>query len=155
MPKLLKQLSPRHILTLTLNRPEVGNACDPDVLAELAKALEEAAADASVRVIVLRGAGRAFGAGADTRAAGPAGAIRFPDICKQLDAVTKPVVAVIQGSCIGGGVALAACCDSVVADDTSVFAIPELRIGIAPGALMLYFLRAMGARRLRHYVLTG
>ncbi|HEX4409125.1 MAG TPA: enoyl-CoA hydratase-related protein [Xanthobacteraceae bacterium] len=154
-PKLLKQLSSRHILTLTLNRPEVGNACDPGLLTALAAALDEAAVDASVRVVILRGAGKHFCTGADISATWFDGAIRFPQICKRLDDIAKPVVAVIQGSCIGGGIALAACCDSVVAEDAAFFALPELRIGIAPGALILYVLRAMGARAVRHYLLTG
>lgn len=155
--KLLKHVSARHVATLTLNRPDCGNACDSELLTMLAAALDEAASDPSVRIIVLRGAGTHFCSGADIRA--PASddpqAVRFPEICKQLDEIAKPVVAVIKGGCVGGGVGLAACCDIVIADDAAFFAIPELRVGIAPGALALYFMRAIGTRALRRYLLTG
>jgi methylglutaconyl-CoA hydratase len=67
----------------------------------------------------------------------------------------KPTVAVVHGGCVGGGMALAACCDVVLAENDAFFAVPEVRLGLAPGPLALYFIRAIGLRALRCYLLTG
>jgi methylglutaconyl-CoA hydratase len=155
--KVLMEVSARSIATLTLNRPDVGNACDPETLGLLAGLLDRAAADPAVRVIVLRGAGRHFCSGADVRGQDEAvrPSLSFFDVCEKLDRVAKPTIAVVHGGCIGGGVALAACCDVVLAADDAFFALPEVRLGVAPGALALYFLRALGPRSLRRYLLSG
>ena len=67
----------------------------------------------------------------------------------------KPVIALVQGACIGGAVALISCCDMVIATQTAFFALPEVRLGFAPGPLIPFFLRSMSARSLRRYLLTG
>lgn len=155
--KVLMEVSARSVATLTLNRPEVGNACDSETLALLAEFLDRAAADPAVHVIVLRGAGRNFCSGADVRKQREAvqPALSFFDICEKLDCFAKPAISVVHGGCIGGGLALAACCDVALAADDAFFALPEVRLGMAPGALALYFLRALGVRGLRRYMLSG
>jgi methylglutaconyl-CoA hydratase len=158
-PKLLIDVSVRQVVTLTLNRPDSANACDAEMLAMLAAALRRVAAEPSARVIVLRGAGRHFCGGADVRAsrqdAVRSDDVAFADVCRLLDGLLKPTIAVVHGGCVGGGVGFAACCDVVIAADDAFFAVPEVRLGIAPGALALYFMRAMGSRSLRRYLLTG
>ena len=157
-PKLLIETSSRRVTTITLNRPEAGNACDPETLGLLSSALSNASDDASVRVIVLRGAGKNFCSGFDVRAARSGGVdsgVTFPGVCRQLDRVLKPVVAVVQGGCIGAGIAMAACCDIVLASEDAFFSFPEVRLGMTPGPLALYSMRGMGARGMRRYLLTG
>jgi methylglutaconyl-CoA hydratase len=148
----------RGVSTITLSRPERGNAIDGAMREELARAFDELAADAAARVIVLRGAGRHFCAGADVggdgdrdRARGPG----LPALLHQLDTLAKPTIAVLHGACLGGGVGFAVCCDVAIAADGTFFSLPEVRLGFPPGALMPYFLRAAGYRNFRRYVLSG
>ena len=76
-------------------------------------------------------------------------------MCALVDATPKPTIAVVQGACIGGALALASCCDVMVASREAFFSIPEVRLGFAPGPLIGSFLRAMGYRALRRYLLSG
>ena len=110
--------------------------------------------DAAVRVIVLRGAGKHFSAGA---AIGEGGRPRrlTAEICAMIDAIPKPTVAVAQGACIGGALAIASSCDVVIASRDAFFAIPEVRLGFAPGPLLGAFARGIGFRALRRYLLSG
>jgi len=103
---------------------------------------------------VLRGAGKHFSAGA---AIGEGARPRRPmfEVCGLIDALPKPTVAVVQGACIGGALALASCCDVMVACRDASFSIPEVRLGFAPGPLIGFFARAMGYRALRRYLLSG
>jgi methylglutaconyl-CoA hydratase len=157
--EVVKKESARQVVTLTLNRPDTGNACDAATLARLAEELQSVATDTSIRMIVLRGVGRHFCSGADVRAPRPSAGepgVSFFQVCGLLDSLTKPTIAVVHGGCIGGGVALAACCDVVLAaQNDAFFALPEVRLGLAPGPLLLYFARAMGERAVRRYLLTG
>jgi methylglutaconyl-CoA hydratase len=163
-PVLLADVDRRGIATLTLNRPDKGNSYSPALLEALLDACARLGADPAVRVIVLRGAGRHFCAGAEIGGAPPqagegrgGGAPRasIPMTCLALDAVPKPTVALVHGACIGGAVAMVACCDVVIAAQGAFFALPEVRLGFAPGPLIPFFLRAIEARRLRRYLLSG
>ncbi len=147
----------RGVATLTLNRPDKGNSYSHAMLVALLDAFGRLDADPAVRVIVLRGAGRHFCAGAEIGGAPPEARRRvtIPEICLALDAVSKPTVALVHGACIGGAVALVSCCDVVVAARGAFFALPEVRLGFAPGPLIPFFLRAIGARGLRRYLVSG
>ncbi len=149
----------RGIATLTLNRPEKGNSYNQALLDELAAAVGRLGADRAVRVIVLRGAGKNFCAGAEIGAgeSAPASEPRttIPSLCLALDTVAKPTIALVHGACIGGGAALVCCCDMVIADGSAFFSLPEVRLGFAPGPLIPFFLGAIGARSLRRYLLSG
>jgi methylglutaconyl-CoA hydratase len=72
-----------------------------------------------------------------------------------IDAVPKPTLAVVQGACIGGALAIASCCDMVIAGRDASFSIPEVRLGFAPGPLIGTFVRAMGYRAVRRYLISG
>jgi methylglutaconyl-CoA hydratase len=154
------EVSPRSIATVLLNRPERRNAFNQLMLSELAAVLGEIAADRAVRVMVLRGQGRHFCAGADLaeRAGGepdrPAGPTLL-DVLTSLDNLPKPTIAVVDGGAIGGGAAFVACCDIALATDAAFFSIPEVRIGMAPVRLAPLFIRAVGYRGFRRYGLTG
>jgi methylglutaconyl-CoA hydratase len=158
---LTVEISPRRIATITFNRPERGNAFDPVMLDELARQFAALGDDDAVRIVVLRGSGRHFCTGADlaapavdVAAAQPAKA-SLRDVLVALDTLPKPTVAVVQGAAIGGGAAFAACCDVVIAADTAVFSIPEVRVGMAPMGVMPFLIRAMGHRSFRRYGLSG
>jgi methylglutaconyl-CoA hydratase len=150
----LASVSPRGVATLTFNRPDRANSYDAAMLDALAHGVEGFGQDAAVRAIVLRGTGKHFSAGA---AIGEGGKPRRPigEVCAMIDATPKPTVAVAQGACIGGALAIASSCDVVVASRDAFFAIPEVRLGFAPGPLLGAFARGLGFRALRHYLLSG
>jgi methylglutaconyl-CoA hydratase len=160
--KLTIAVNPRGIASLTLWRPDKGNALDTEMLEGMSAALERLSDDVQVRVIVLRGEGRHFCAGADIagikiadEAAHDTERVSIASICARLSSCPKPTLAVVHGACLGGGLAIAACCDAVLAETGAFFAIPEVRLGFAPTALMPFFLAACGPRFLRRYLLTG
>jgi enoyl-CoA hydratase/carnithine racemase len=131
------------VLTLTLDRPERRNALDPGLLHDLSSAIDEAAADDDVRVVVLSGAGgRAFVSGADIskfeHERSSAEAVAYYDattarIFDRLHGFPKPTIAQITGSCVGGGVALAVCCDLRICGESARFAIPAAKLGVGYG----------------------
>jgi methylglutaconyl-CoA hydratase len=159
------EVSARRIATVLLNRPERGNAFDQIMLDELAQAFAALAADAEVRVVVLRGSGRHFCTGADLAArAGsvPAHAppvatvpVSLRDVLACLDALPKPTVGVVHGAAVGGGAAFAACCDVVIAAADAFFSIPEVRVGMPPLGVAPFLVRAIGHRSFRRYGLSG
>jgi methylglutaconyl-CoA hydratase len=146
--------------TITLNRPDRGNAINQMMLDELADQLASLAVDNNVRAIVLRGNGQHFCTGADIRERmsggieGAAPAHDLTDVLRLLDESPKFTVAAVHGACVGAGFGLAACCDLVMATDEAFFSIPEVRLGIAP-TLTPLFVRAIGIRAFRRYGLTG
>jgi enoyl-CoA hydratase len=128
--------------TITVRRPKALNALNADVLAELFEAITRLSADTSVRVVLLTGDGdRAFIAGADINefvGASPLDALtiaaRLKKVVDALAEVPKPVVAVINGYCLGGGMELALACDIRIASTTAQLGLPEIKLGIMPGA---------------------
>ena len=154
------EVSPRGIATITLNRPERSNALDQPTLDTLAKEFAALSADDRVRIVVLRGAGKHFCSGADLVARASETESGVPqtsilDMLAMLDRLPKPTVAVVQGAAIGGGAALTACCDVVIAADSAFFSVPEVRIGRPPLGVAPFLVRAMGHRSFRRYCLSG
>ena len=154
MDTLLQSVSPRGVATLTFNRPDRANSYTAEMLDALADGFERFGKDAAVRVIVLRGSGKHFSAG---HALGEDGHSKrsIGDVCMLIDATPKPTIAVAQGACIGGALALASCCDVMIAGRDAFFSIPEVRLGFAPAPLIGFFSRAIGYRALRRYLLSG
>jgi methylglutaconyl-CoA hydratase len=156
---LTVDVSTRRIATITLNRPDRGNAFDQTMLNELGSALEAFAKDDQVRVVVLRGSGKHFCTGADlaSRAAGTAPEALFTlrDVLVALDTLPKPTIAVVHGGAIGGGAGFTGCCDVAVATEAAFFSIPEVRVGMPPLGVMPFLVRAMGHRGFRRYGLSG
>jgi len=158
-------ISARRIATVTLNRSERGNAFDQRMLDELLAEFSHLGANDSVRVVVLRGAGRHFCTGADLAARGPDAEAasnepeRTPatlrDVLLALDTMPKPTIAVVHGGAIGGGAAFVACCDVALATEAAFFSIPEVRVGMAPFGVLPFLVRAMGNRNFRRYGLSG
>lgn len=136
---LLRSERRGRVLELTMNRPKVLNALSFELLTALAEALEAAAADPDVASILIAGEGRAFAAGADISDLGgmTAGAFLASDVFhawERIAACPKPMVAAVQGFCLGGGLELAMSCDIIVAGEDARFGQPELLLGLIPGA---------------------
>lgn len=154
-----------HVAHVWLNRREVRNAFNDDVIAELQAAFTGFAADAELRAVVLGGHGKAFCAGADLswmramadfdRAQNLADAERLAAMFWTIDRCPVPVIARVHGDCYAGGVGLAAVCDVVVAVDTVHFCLSEARLGLLPATIAPYVLRAMGAQTARRYFTTA
>jgi methylglutaconyl-CoA hydratase len=164
-PMLLQDRATNGVATLRLNRPEVHNAFNDALIAELTQALRRLDADAAVRAVVLAANGPSFSAGADlqwmrrmaaySEAENEADARALADLMRTLDRLAKPTVAVVQGAAFGGGVGLVACCDIALAADHATFALSEVRLGLIPAVISPYVMAAIGARAARRYFLTG
>jgi len=149
------------VATVWMDRPEVFNAFDEQLIDELAAACVELDADASVRVVVLAGKGKHFSAGADlnwmkrasafTEEENRADARRFAGMLRALSGMSKPTIARIQGAALGGGTGLAAACDMAVASRDASFATSEVKFGIIPAVISPYVLRAIGPRQSLRY----
>jgi methylglutaconyl-CoA hydratase len=150
---------------LTLNRPDVRNAFNDEVIAELQRWADAASADPGLRVVVLGGAGKVFSAGADaawmarmagySRAENEADARRTTAMLRALNALPVGVIGRIQGAALGGGAGLAAVCDIVVAEEAAVFGFTETRLGIVPAMISPFVLPKIGVSAARELFLTG
>jgi methylglutaconyl-CoA hydratase len=150
---------------LTLNRPEVRNAFNDAVIAELRQWAEAAAADGALRVVVLAGAGKVFSAGADatwmarmagySRAENEQDARRTTVMLRALNALPVGVIGRVQGAALGGGAGLAAICDIVVAEEGAIFGFTETKLGIVPAMISPFVLPKIGVSAARELFLTG
>ncbi len=162
---ILIHVDERGVATVTLNRPELRNAFDDKLIAQLDAAIADLGTDPDVRVIVLTGAGKAFSAGADINwmrsmigcgeAENQTDALRLAGLMARLDGVGKPTLARVNGPAIGGGVGLAACCDIAVASTDARFGLSEVRLGLVPAVISPYVIAAIGRRNARRLFLTG
>ena len=153
------------LLTITLSRPEVRNAFNDEVIAELTQAFQTAAASAETRAVVLAAEGPAFCAGADlnwmrrmadyTREDNLADAAKLAEMLRVMYACPKPTIARIQGDVVAGGMGLVAACDMAVAVDTAGFCLSEVKLGLIPATISPYVIRAMGASAAHRYFLTA
>jgi methylglutaconyl-CoA hydratase len=154
-----------HVARVWLNRPEVRNAFNDEVIAALTRTFEDLASDRDLRVVVLGAHGKAFCAGADLNwmkaMAGysweenRADAQRLADMLWTLDQCPVPVVGRVQGDCYAGGMGLAAICDVLVAVEGATFCLSEARLGLLPATISPYVIRAMGAQAARRYMVTA
>ncbi len=154
-----------HVAEVWLNRPDVRNAFNEDVIASLSGAFAELNRDAELRVVVLAGHGKAFCAGADLNwmraMAGysweenRADAQKLADMLWTLDQCPVPIVGRVHGDCYAGGMGLAALCDVLVASDNVTFCLSEARLGLLPATIAPYVIRAMGAQAARRYFTTA
>lgn len=155
----------QHVATVTLNRPEIRNAFNDEMIAELTEAFTTLGADDEVRVIVLAAAGKAFCAGADLnwmRAMADysyeenlADADKLAQMLKTIYECPKPTIAAIQGDVYAGGMGLVAVCDVAIAVKIANFCLSEVRLGLAPATISPYVVRAMGARAAQRYFLSA
>src|SRR5690554_5999337 len=154
-----------HVAWLTLNRPQVHNAFDDQMIAELLHALATVRSDKQARVLVLRSEGKNFSAGADLGWMRSMAAKNYDEniadagelsrLMQELDELPKPTIALVQGAAFGGAVGLAACCDIALATPASSFCLSEVKIGLIPAVISPYVMRAIGTRQARRYMLTA
>jgi methylglutaconyl-CoA hydratase len=153
------------VLTLTMNRPEKRNAIDATIIDGLAEGLARAELESSIRVVVLRGAGKDFCAGADLdellasadRALGEneQAALALGEIFLALRRLPKPTVVVVHGRALAGGAGLATSCDLVLAAESAQFGYPEITRGFVPAMVMTMLRRSVGEKRAFELVATG
>ncbi|HEX8995212.1 MAG TPA: enoyl-CoA hydratase-related protein [Ktedonobacterales bacterium] len=150
---------------VTLNRPEVHNAFNEALIAELRDAFTSLSASDDIRAVVLQGAGRSFCAGADlhwmraslefTHEQNVADALRMADMFRAIDACRHPVVGRIHGAALGGGAGLTAVCDIAIAADDCRFGFTEARLGIAPAVISPFATRKIGESHARALFTTA
>lgn len=165
MYEMLEVVRAGAVATVWMNRPEVHNAFNARLIAEITTACRELEADPDVRVVVLGGRGKSFSAGADLnwmKAAAEASqeenvadALRLADMLRTLAELSKPTIARVHGAALGGGMGLVTACDICVAGEHASFATTEVRIGLIPSAIGPYVVRALGARQAYRYFQTA
>jgi methylglutaconyl-CoA hydratase len=153
------------VARVTLNRPEVRNAFNDEVIAELTQAFVQLGRDPAVRAIVLAAVGPAFCAGADlnwmrrmadyTHAENLADAGQLAEMLRVIYTCPKPTVARIQGDVYAGGMGLVAACDMAVSVNIANYCLSEVKLGLYPATISPYVIRAMGARAAHRYFLTA
>ena len=154
-----------HVARLTMNRPEVHNAFDDALIADLTAAIDELDRDPDVRAVVLTGAGASFSAGADlnwmrgmaqaSEDDNRADSQRLARLMRRLQFLSKPTIARVNGAAFGGGVGLVACCDIAIAAEGAKFALSEVKLGLVPAVISPYVIGAISLRQARRLFITG
>ena len=162
---LLLDKDDRGVATVTLNRPEIHNAMNSELIESLRSTFADLDQDDEVRVVILTGAGKSFSAGGDlnwmkasagyTPGQNEAEAMNLAEMLHRLNVLSKPTLAVVQGAAYAGGMGLISACDMAIAADHAVFAITEVRIGLIPATVSPYLLQVMGSRQARRYFQTA
>lgn len=150
------------VAVLTLNRPDALNALSAELVDELADELAESGADPTVRTVVLTGSEKAFCAGADIteiprmKGSSPADRLVFDRLFDAIASMPKPTIAAVRGLALGGGCELVLACDTAVAGRSSRFGLPEVKLGVIPGAGGTQRLvHAVGKAKAMRLLLTG
>ena len=161
---VLWRVDERGIAYVTLNRPDVYNAYNGELIAALLSAYDALAGE-PLRAIVIAGAGKNFQAGADVkwldavRRSSPrenlAASRMTAQAVQRLNLLPVPTVALVQGACFGGGTGIVSACDIVIAADNATFSIAEVRVGVAGTIIIPQLNDAIGLRQVRRYALTG
>jgi len=138
-PLFLEEIDDDGIGWITLTRPEVHNAFNDILIAELTTVLAGFGTDERVRAVVLEAKGRSA----------------LAELMRTLNELPRPTVALCQGPTFGGGIGLLACCDIVIAAETANFSFSEVRLGLIPSVISPYVMAAMGERPARRYFLTA
>jgi len=162
---LLKNVDERGVFYLTLNRPEIMNAFDDALIAELDKTFSEIEKNDKIRALILTGKGKAFSAGADfhwmrrmsklTREKNIQDAMVFSNMLRKLHTLRIPTIAKVNGAAYGGGVGLVAACDIAIGGENAKFCLSEVRLGLIPAVISPYVIRSVGSRNARYLFLTA
>ena len=162
---LLKIHVVNSVASVVLSRPEVRNAFNSEVIAELTQAFNNLGQQSDVRCIVLAAEGPAFCAGADLNwmrrmadysyAENLADAAQLANMLRAIYSCPKPTIASIQGDVYAGGMGLVAACDIAVSVESANFCLSEVKLGLIPATISPYVIRAMGARAAHRYFLTA
>jgi len=153
------------IATVTLNRPEVHNAFNEVMIAELTEVFKKIAEDDGVRVVVLTGSGKSFSAGADLNwmkkmidysyEQNLDDSLKLAELFYLMYSLPKPIIARVNGASIGGGTGLVAVCDIAIASENAKFSLSEVKLGLVPACISPYVIRKVGEGRCREFFLTG
>lgn len=165
MSPLLLHRDEEGVVTLTLNRPDVHNAFDDELILGLTDTLLKLGQDGATRALVLTGAGPSFSAGADlnwmrsmmsaSERDNEHDALQLARLLRTLNYLPLPTVARVNGAALGGGLGLVACCDIAVAAEGARFGLTETRLGLAPAIISPYVFRRIGEGQARRYFLSG
>lgn len=155
----------QHVATVWINRAELHNAFNTQVIEELNQCFQKLNTRNDIRVVVLAGRGKSFSAGADlnwmkqageaSQSDNQADALKLAKMLQSLATLKQPTIARVQGVAFGGGMGLASACDICVASTDAKFATSEVRLGLAPSTISPYVIRAIGARQASRYFLTA
>ncbi len=160
-PDLLTELSAQGVLIVTLNRPQKCNALSNDVLTQLATCLDVASCEPEVKTVVIYGGETMFAAGADLNEMSTQHAVDTwlnprPKLWQRIEQFEKPLIAAVNGYALGAGLELVLMCDVVVAGEGALFGLPEITLGLMPGAGGTQRLaRTIGKSLANQMVLTG
>lgn len=157
--------SEHHIYRITLSRPEIRNAFNDTMIAELTDVFHRIQEDTSARAVVITGSGKAFCAGADLHwmkkmidydlEDNYRDSMALAEMLWALDDLNVPSIALVNGPAIGGGVGLITACDFALASDKAIFALAEVKLGLAPAVISPFLLRKIGDKNCRDLFLTG
>jgi methylglutaconyl-CoA hydratase len=163
--KVLSQVDADGNATVMLNRPDVHNAFDPEMVQALTATLRTLESNAKVRAIVITGAGKSFCAGADiehmkksakfSRAQNLDNARATAKMLQTLHGLAKPTIACVRGAVRGGGVGLVSACDIAIAERGATFRLSEVKLGIIPAMISPFVIGAIGPRYAHRYMLSG
>lgn len=163
-PVVLCETDARGVATVTFNRPRVNNAYNADVILALIETFGKLAADDAVRLVVLRGNGRHFQAGADLKWLREVSTMtpeenlevsrNTTNAVRGLNEFPKPTLALVHGGCFGGGTGVIAACDIVIASEDAIFSITEARWGVMAGPIFPQLNAKIGEHHVRRYSLT-
>lgn len=153
------------VARITLNRPDKRNALDDQIISEMKKALDEAARDESVRVVVVSGAGKDFCSGADLAALrkiseasvadNVADARNFAEMFVAMRRHPRPIIAAVRGRALAGGCGVATACDLILASESAQFGYPEVNIGFIPAMVMVILRRNLSEKRAFELITRG
>ncbi|MEO0712898.1 MAG: enoyl-CoA hydratase-related protein [Pseudomonadota bacterium] len=153
------------VAVVSMNRPDKHNAFNAQVIDELAHAFETLRGEDHLRMVVLRGAGKSFSAGADlswmkaaadyTQKENEDDAFALAEMLRKLHELPQMTLALVQGAAMGGGAGLVAACDVVVAMASAKFRFSEVRLGLTPATISPYVIRAIGPRWAKALFVTG
>ncbi|MBS1968765.1 MAG: enoyl-CoA hydratase/isomerase family protein [Bdellovibrionales bacterium] len=148
-----------------LNRPDIRNAFDPSMIADITKAFTSLSTRADLRAVVLQGEGKVFCAGADlnwmremvnyTLDQNKEDSLKLFAMFEAIAKCSLPVIGLVQGAAFGGALGLVACCDYVIADPQTQFCFSEVKLGIAPAVISSFINRKAVAGKVRHFMMSG
>ncbi|MCK4385175.1 MAG: enoyl-CoA hydratase/isomerase family protein [candidate division Zixibacteria bacterium] len=153
------------VATVTLDRPEVHNAFNEVMIAELTEIFKKISEDESARVVLLTGNGKSFSAGADLNwmkkminysyEQNLEDSLKLAELFYLMYSLPKPIIAKVNGAAIGGGTGLVAACDIAIAAENAKFSLSEVKLGLVPACISPYVIRKVGEGRCREFFLMG
>ncbi|MEO0611965.1 MAG: enoyl-CoA hydratase-related protein [Pseudomonadota bacterium] len=162
---ILTTIDARGIARVTLNRPDLRNAFNEEMIGQICDSIGQLASNENVRVVIITGAGKAFSAGGDlnmmkrvanySSAENKDDARRLAHMLEGIYNCPKPTIALVNGPALGGGLGLISACDIAIARDDAFFALSEVKVGLIPAVISPFVVEAIGIRQARRYFLTA